>query len=201
MHVIGIIGGVASGKSTIAKRLGQLGAVVLDADAVGHEVLRNEEVKAALRKRFGDGVFNTAGEIDRSAVARIVFAGDATGEQALADLEAIVHPKIGERLAEKIAALQEDSTKAVVLDAALLLKSGWNRLCDTIIFVDVPREQRLARAATRGWSPEELDSRDARQTPIEQKRAAADVVIDNSGELADTLAQVDRFWAKQIHGA
>ena len=195
MLTIGIIGGVASGKSAVARRLGELGAVVLDADAAGHEVLRDEAVKAAIRQRFGDKVFTDDGEVNRRAVAAIVFADTPAGAAALADLEAIVHPPIGLLLQEKIQAIEQEGTaRVVVLDAAILLKAGWDRICDKILFIDVPREIRIQRAAQRGWTPDELDARDARQTPIEQKRAAAHVVIDNSGELANTLAQVDEFW-------
>lgn len=201
MKTIGIIGGVASGKSAVAKRLEELGAAVLDADAVGHEVLGQPNVKTAIRRRFDDGVFDEAGEIIRGEVARIVFEASPAGEQALADLEAIVHPEIGARMREKIEEMERvGNFPAVVLDAAVLLKAGWAPICDMILFIDVPREIRIQRAKSRGWSPEQLDARDARQTPIEKKRAAADVVIDNSGDLANTLAQVDRFWHSSIAG-
>ncbi len=195
MKTIGIIGGVASGKSAVARRLAELGAAVLDADTVGHQVLGQPQVKAAIYRRFGDGVFDEAGEINRGEVAKIVFDSTPAGEQALADLEAIVHPEIGARMREKIEEMEQvGNFPAVVLDAAVLLKAGWAPICDIILFIDVPREIRIQRAKSRGWTAEQLDARDARQTPIEQKRAAAGVVIDNSGDLANSLAQVDRFW-------
>jgi dephospho-CoA kinase len=163
---------------------------------VGHEVLREAAVKAAICERFGEGVFDNAGEVDRQKVAKIVFAEKEKGAKALSDLEAIVHPRIGERLRERIGEIaREGKTNVVVLDAAVMLQAGWASVCDQIIFVDVPREIRIARAKARGWSPQELDARDARQTPLAEKRAAADVIFDNSGDRRDVFEQVDRFWA------
>ncbi len=196
MHILGIIGGVASGKSAVAERFRQLGAEVLNADEVGHEVLREAPIKAKLRERFGAGVFDDAGEIVRKKVAQIVFAENEAGAWALADLEAIVHPRIGQRLRERIAEIDAaGKTDVVVLDAAIMLQTGWAKICDQILFIDVPREIRIERAKARGWSADELDARDARQTPLAEKRAAADVVIDNAGEKNDTWRQVDRIWA------
>lgn len=195
MKTIGILGGVASGKSVVARRLEELGAEVLDADVVAHEVLREDGVKSALRARFGDRVVGQDGQIDRKAVAKIVFADDDAGRRALADLEAIVHPRIGQRLRRRIDEIQQHGTaKAIVLDAAVMMKAGWHKLCDTMLFVDASPEVRAARAQSRGWSPQEVAAREARQTPVMEKRAIADVVIDNSGSLDDTFAQVDRFW-------
>lgn len=197
MHILGIIGGVASGKSLVAQRFAELGAEVLKADEIAHEVLRETEIKRAIRQRFGDAVFDDAGEVVRKKVAQIVFADDEEGAKALADLEAIVHPRIGQRLRERIADItREGKTDVVILDAAIMLQAGWAAVCDQIIFVDVPREIRVERAKSRGWSADELDARDARQTPLAEKRAAADVIFDNSSEPGDILRQVDRFWTE-----
>lgn len=196
MHILGIIGGVASGKSLAARRFAELGAEVLNADELGHEVLREAEVKAAIRKRFGDAVFDSHGEVARSKLAELVFAEDCAGTQALADLEAIVHPRIGQRLRERIGEIaREGKTDVVVLDAAIMLQTGWAEICDSVIFIEVPREIRIERAKARGWTAAQLDARDARQTPLAEKRAAADVIFDNSGEPSDIYRQVDRFWA------
>ena len=199
MRIIGILGGVASGKSVVANRLRELGAAVLDADVVAHEVLDEAEVQSAIRQRFGAEVFTAGGQVARGALAKVVFADDAAGSDALADLEAIMHPRIGERVAEKMREIQaEGSAKAIVLDAAVMMKAGWHKLCDVLLFVDVSPDVRVERSKARGWSDAEVAAREARQTPVEQKRAAADVVIDNSGELSDTFAQVDRFWREFI---
>jgi dephospho-CoA kinase len=196
MHILGILGGVASGKSAVARRLKELGAEVLDGDVVAHQVLRENDVKKAIRARFGDGVFDDEGEVVRGQLAKIVFAGDEEGEKALADLEFIMHPRIGQRLRERIDQIRRaGKTNVIVLDAAVLLKAGWRNFCTKILFIDVPRAQRVERAKARGWTAADVDARDARQSPIDIKRAAADVVIDNSGDLNDTFAQVDEFWA------
>ena len=136
--VIGILGGVASGKSLIARQLEDLGAVVLDADRAGHEVLHEPAVKAALRTRWGDAVFGTDGAVNRAAVGRIVFASPPAGPEELKFLERLTHPRITQRLREQMAAATAGGAKAIVLDAAVMLKAGWNRLCDAVWFVDVP---------------------------------------------------------------
>ena len=195
MKIIGILGGVASGKSVVANRMRELGAEVLDADVVAHEVLNEEEVQSAIRRRFGDAVFTLDGQVARRELAKVVFADDEAGRKALADLEAIMHPRIGARLDERMREIQAaGEAKSIVLDAAVMMKAGWHRLCDALLFVEVSPAVRVERSKTRGWSDKEVTAREARQTPVDQKRAAADVVIDNSGELSDTFAQIDRFW-------
>ena len=195
MKIIGIIGGVASGKSVVASRLRELGAEVLDADVVAHEVLTEPAIKAALAERFGQSIFSADGAVNRKALAQIVFAGDDAGNAALADLESIVHPRVGERLQEKTQQIKKDGVaEAIVLDAAVMMKAGWHKLCDVLIFVEVSPEMRVQRSRSRGWTDDEVASREARQTPVAEKRAAADVIIDNSGEVEDTYAEVDRLW-------
>ncbi len=197
IQLIGILGGVASGKSAVADRLGQLGAVVLDADDVAHEVLRDEDIKRRIAARFGADVLDEAGEVRRGALAKSVFADSDAGRQALADLETLMHPAIGQRIQQKIDAIaHDDPQQVIVLDAAVMMKAGWHKLCDRLIFVEVSPDVRVQRSRSRGWSDDEVASREARQTPLAEKRAAADVIIDNSGDLAQTYAQVDRFWAK-----
>ena len=181
MILIGIVGGIASGKSLVSSRLASLGAEVLDADRVGHEVLRELAVKEAIRARWGDGVFDCQGEIDRSEVARIVFAANPDGPRELAFLEELTHPRIGQRLREQIAKWSRDGrTAAAVLDAPVMFKSGWDKECDTIVFVDAPRAVRFARARQRGWTEADFESREGAQQTLEAKRLRADVVIDNS---------------------
>jgi dephospho-CoA kinase len=194
MQIIGLIGGVASGKSAVGAALARRGAVVFNADEFGHAVLKESEVRDALVKRWGPGVLGKDGEISRPAVARIVFARTPEGEQEREYLEQLVHPGIRRRIEAAIQALPETSIPAVVIDAALLLEAGWASVCTAIVFVDASREQRLARARTRGWSDDEFSRREAAQLPIEEKRRRASYVLENFGTLADLDAAVSRYW-------
>jgi dephospho-CoA kinase len=195
MHVIGLLGGVACGKSLVASLLGDEGAKVIEADALGHQVLRRSDVKQALAERWGDAVLDQDGEIDRAAVAKVVFEPTPRGRDELAFLERLTHSKIGDLLRERIEqTARRSSVPAIVLDAAVMLKAGWHALCDTIIFVDAPRDVRLQRAAARGWSEEDFAAREAAQESLDEKRRRADVIIDNSGSIESTRAQVERFW-------
>lgn len=195
MILIGIAGGIASGKSLVSKELQRLGAEILDADRAGHEVLRDPEVKQAIRRRWGDEVFGADGEIDRGKVAEIVFAPPPKGPEELAYLEALTHPRIRARHDARLVQLRRDSTaKVAVLDAPLLFEVGLDESCDKVVFVDVPRELRLARARDRGWSEEEFDAREKKQLPVDVKRSRADVIIDNSSSPEHAHAQVQRFW-------
>jgi dephospho-CoA kinase len=192
MLVIGLVGGIASGKSRVAEQFERLGATVLRADAIGHEILRRPEVEEALRRRWGKAVFDSHGRIDRSAVAQIVFG--STPEH-LQFLESVTHPLIGQVMHTRLVEIAgRGDIPAVVLDAAVLLEAGWNRFCDRIVFVDAKREQQIERACRRGWSVTDLASREAVQLSLEEKRKVADWVIDNSGTIDHTFAQVKQFW-------
>lgn len=199
MFVIGILGGVASGKSLVTQQLQQLGAATLDADKIGHEVLKEADVKQALRARWGDNIFGDDGEVQRSALAKIVFAPPPDGPRSLRELEQITHPRISARLQTQLAAWRKTSSlPAVVLDAPVLLKAGWNQLCDQILFVEATEEQRRARAATRGWSAADFAAREAAQESLAEKRRHATQVIDNTGTPEQTGEQVVRYWQKFI---
>jgi dephospho-CoA kinase len=191
--VIGILGGVASGKSLVAGQLAQLGAEVLDADRAGHEALRLPKVEAAARERWGGTVFDADGRIDRSALAEVVFALPPNGPAEREYLEQITHPAIGRLLQQQAEQLAAEAT-TVVLDAPLLLEAGWAVLCDQLIFVDAPRELRLKRALGRGWSEEDFSAREAAQQPLGLKKRLAAAIIDNSGSKEQTFAQVEHLW-------
>ncbi len=195
MHTIGLIGGVASGKSAVAAALARRGAVVFNGDELGHQVLQEPEVRDALVQRWGAGVLGTDGQISRPAVAKIVFAPTAEGAAEREFLEQLVHPGIRRRIEAAIRQLPDASIPAVVIDAALLVEAGWDALCSAVAFVDCSRAIRLARAKNRGWTEEEFARREAAQLPIEQKRRRATHRIDNSGTPADLEAKVAGFWA------
>lgn len=198
MFTIGLVGGVASGKSLVAQMLADRGAVVLSADQVAHDVLGLPEVRDALVARWGRGVLNSQGEIDRPAVARRVFG---PGPQELAErkfLEAIVHPPTRQRMEVELAAHAADGADVCVVDAPLLLEAGWNELCNLVVLVDTPRARREVFASQRGWKPDEIARREAAQMPMEQKRRAADYVIENSADLAALREQVAMFWSEMV---
>ena len=185
--VIGIIGGVAAGKSTVAAELAELGCAVVDADAVGHELIQHDDVKAELRELWGDRILDAAGSVDRSAVARRVFADGG----ALAELNAIMRPRMRVELGRRIKRLSADpAVKAVVLDAAVLLEAGWDDLCTAVVFVAADDKQRAARSAGRGWDRATWRRREKSQKPLDIKRARAEYVLDNSSSLAFLREQV-----------
>ncbi len=168
-------GGVGSGKSTVARRLEHHGAVVIDADAIAREVVEPgtsgyDEVVA----RFGDAVV-ADGRLDRAAVAKIVF----NDQDALADLNKIVHPRVGRRVAELTAAAPEDAV--LVYDVPLLAEKGSREGFDVVVMVLADRETRLERLAGRGMPREDAEARMAAQASDEQRRAMADEIVENNG--------------------
>jgi dephospho-CoA kinase len=196
--IIGITGGIASGKSLVAEQFCRLGAYKLDADRAGHEVLKQPEVIAKLRERWGDGILVQAesATIDRKAVGRIVFAPPPQGPAELAFLESVSHPRITAILERQIAEAggQRPPCPALVLDAAVMFRAGWRRFCDWLVFVEAPRQLRISRAALRGWGAEEFAAREAAQEPVQWKRWQADIMIDNAAGAERTFRQVQAFW-------
>jgi dephospho-CoA kinase len=189
--VVGLTGGIGSGKSTVSALLAAKGAVVVDADAVVHELQRpGTAVFEAMVDRFGNGIVAADGSLDRSAVADIVF----NDPDALADLNGIVHPAVG---AEIVRRMDELSTTdaVVVLDVPLMVESARGYPVAGLIVVDVDPEVALRRLVEqRGMREDDARARIARQASREERRARADVVIENSGSLDDLAAQVDRAW-------
>lgn len=194
MALIALTGGIASGKSTIARRLGELGAVVVDADALAREVVRpGEPALDAIRDAFGDEVFREDGSLDRAALGRIVFSDP--GKRHV--LNGIVHPAVLHRShAAFRAALTRDRAAVVVYDVPLIDARGVGEF-DRIVVADAPTEVRVERlVALRGMSEEDARARLAAQLSDEERRALASDLIDTSGSLESTLAQVDTLWTK-----
>jgi dephospho-CoA kinase len=189
--VVGLTGGIGSGKSTVSALLEAKGAVVVDADAVVHDLQRpGTAVFEAMVDRFGNGIVAADGSLDRSAVAAIVF----NDPDALADLNGIVHPAVG---AEIVRRMDELSTTdaVVVLDVPLMVESARGYPVAGLIVVDVDPEVAVRRLVEqRGMREDDARARIARQASREERRARADVVIDNSGSLDDLAAQIDRAW-------
>lgn len=199
MKVIGIVGGVASGKSEVTRILCELGARQFDADRAGHEALKSTNVKQKIAARWGEQVFGQEGEVDRKRLADIVFGQTPAAERERNYLEQLTHPEITARMESFLEECRQNDCPAVVLDAALLLEAGWDRLCDTIWFVEASRETRLARARERGWSEEEVLGREKAQENLDLKRKAADQIIRNEGSLQRTRVQVTHLWHSLIH--
>lgn len=202
MTIFGLIGGIASGKSFVAALLAERGAVVLDADRYAHAVLDEPEVRAALIERWGAGIEMADGSLDRGEIAQRVF-GET--EQAVAErqfLEGLIHPRVRERLREELQAARERGAPAAVLDIPLLIEAHWADECDAVLFVDTPAGVRQARAAERGWTPEELARREAAQTPVEVKRAGAAAVIPGTDEGAARTAVAEAWdrWVGSMEG-
>ena len=171
-----------------------LGAGVLDADRAAHEVLRQPEVEAAAKARWGAACSaRTAGSTGQR-LAKIVFAPGSEGSRERKYLEELTHPRIGHLLASQAESLAAGGTAAAVLDAPLILEADWDKLCDTLVYVDAPLSARQARASARGWTPADFTAREAAQLPPEAKRLRAHAVIDNSGSPQETQQQVERFW-------
>ncbi|MBL9162658.1 MAG: dephospho-CoA kinase [Planctomycetaceae bacterium] len=199
MLTIGLIGGVASGKSAVAVELARRGATVFDADQIGHAVLQRPSVRDELVARWGTGILDGAGGVSRPAIAKLVFGDSSEAKANRTALEELLHPLIRAQIEAEIRQLPDAVIPAVVIDAPLLIESGWNEVCQAVIFVDAPREQRLARAAKyRGWSPEEFARREAAQMPIDEKRCWSTHVIRNAGTLAELAAEVERFWSAAV---
>lgn len=196
MLVIGVAGGIASGKSLVTKCLQHFGASVLDADKLGHEVLRQTEVIERLVARWGSGIL-AGRQIDRKRLAQIVFAPGPNGQLELQALEAVTHPRIGSLIRSEMESIQQRcQPPATVLDAPVMFKAGWDQLCDKVVFVEVPQKVRKQRAACRGWDQDELAKRESRQTPVSEKRNLSTDVIDNSGSMQETFLQVRDLWRK-----
>ena len=199
MLVLGIAGGVGSGKSAVADQLVGFGAVVLDADRIGHEVLEEDKVKEQLVERWGQEIMDLAGQIKRDVVASIVFATGPESAEELSFLESVVHPRIGRQLESRVRAFRgQAKNEVIVIDAAVMFKAGWDGFCDCLVFVEAEASVRWARCQQRGWSREAYRRREASQASLEMKRERADWVLDNSGTLQELTSQVAEMWQQII---
>ncbi|MGY2002931.1 dephospho-CoA kinase [Blastococcus sp. SYSU DS1024] len=190
---IGLTGGIGSGKSTVARLLAERGAVVVDADRIAREVLEpGTPGLAAVAAAFGDGVLAADGSLDRAALAAIVFSD----EEARRRLDALVHPMVRQRSAELVATAPDDAV--VVNDVPLLVETGQAGTYDLVVVVEADLATRIARLVGRGLTETDARARIATQASDEQRRAVADVVLDNSGPLERLAEQVDRLWAERV---
>lgn len=194
MLLIGLTGGIGSGKSTVSALLAERGAVVIDADAITRELQRSgQPVFEAMVERFGPGVVADGGELDRQAVADVVFADPA----ALADLNVIVHPAVGAEIARRLE-VEAATDHLVVLDVPLLVESGRDDLA-ALVVVDVGPEVAVRRLVEhRGMREDDARARMARQASREERLARADLVVDNSGSLDELARVVAELWPRLV---
>jgi dephospho-CoA kinase len=185
LPVIGITGGIGAGKSSVARVLAKLGALVIDSDALAHDELRSTEVTEAIRAMWGAEVCSAGGEINRTALGRKVFS-DPVELQRLEDL---LYPRINRRRRQIVAEeAGKKGLRAVVLDAPKLHEAGVDKECDAVIFVDADEDVRLRRVSqSRGWTPAELARREKMQIPLDKKRSMADYVVVNNHTGVDSL--------------
>ncbi len=200
--VVGIVGGVGSGKSSVVKGVTEIRLLVIDADQVGHGLLLKDNIRRKLCDIFGENIFDEAGNVVRESLAEIVFGSSDEQTANRNRLNEILHPAIRDEIVLAVRQAPQDAD-AIILDAALLLESGWADECDAVIFIDTPDELRQQRvAANRGWPTEELQRREASQWNLAKKRQHAQFVIDNSGSLEAAARQMTLALKKIIleHG-
>lgn len=203
--VVALTGGIGSGKSTVAEALAKLGATVIDADAIVHELQSpGSPILEEIAQAFGPQLLDASGGLDRDALAAVVFRDP----EARKRLEAILHPKVGVELARRLAAAREAGDPLVVLDIPLFFearrggKGGASRMpVDAVVLAYAPEETQIERTMARdGCTRKEVQRRLRAQLAIEEKKRLADVVIDNSGSRADTERQVRGFYDRITQG-
>ena len=190
MLLVGLTGGIASGKTTVSAMLAERGAEVIDADHIARQVVMpGTPAWCKIRDHFGPGVLHPDGQLDRQALADIVFAD----KSKLALLNEITHPAIFARIADRLEA-HHGQDVVVVLDAALLIEAGLAEGVDVVVVVHSPREIQVERLAAKGVGATDARNRIAAQLEPEKRLARADIVIDNGGSLEDLGRQVDKLW-------
>ena len=195
MFLIGLTGGIGSGKSTVASRLKTLGARIVDADKIAREIVEpGEPALAELAEAF-DGVLNADGTLNRAELARQAFAAPEATEK----LNSITHPRIRERTLERFAQARTDGVPVLVYDMPLLIENGEYKKMDHVLVVDAEDEIRIDRLVnSRGLDEEDARRRIAAQISRDERLAAADSVVDNSGTRDQLLQQVDAFWEQVV---
>jgi dephospho-CoA kinase len=194
VRMVGLTGGIGAGKSAVAQRLAELGAVIIDADALAREVIEpGTDGLAEVVAEFGEGVLGPDGSVDRPALGRIVF----DDPQARARLEHIIHPRVRARTAEIVAAADPDAV--VVNDVPLLVEAGLYRAYEVVIVVEAAESIRVARlVAGRGMTESDARARIAAQATDDERRAVADVLIVNNGSSDELNEQVDAVWRERL---
>jgi dephospho-CoA kinase len=192
MKVIGLTGGIGSGKSTVSQLLHELGAVVLDADRIGHEAYKpNTETWLEVVSAFGRQILTSNGEIDRRRLAQIVFSDP----ESLARLNQIVHPRMYEMMKTQIEEFRRQGVKVVVLEAAILLEADWTPLVDEVWVTVTPEHEVVKRTVERTGLPEEqVIARIRSQLSSEERTKHANVIINNDGSIDELKVKIKELW-------
>jgi len=198
--IIGILGGIGSGKSTVAAEFAKLGCKVIDADTIAHELLDEPSVKEKVVVLFGRSILNPEGKIDRGKLAEVVFADvrsqkseirSQKSESALCLLSSVLHPLVLQRARELIKQYDcQNQVKAIVLDMPLLVEVGWDKRCDKLIFVDCEQKLRLDRAKKLGFDKNQVKIRENFQISLDNKANLADNTIENNSDFSVLAKQV-----------
>jgi len=179
--VVGILGGIGSGKSTVVRQVEDLRLQIIDADRIGHDLLSAPGILDQLRAAFDSSIFDDTGEVIRPRLAHVVFGETPAHANALSRLNQIIHPAIRQEIQRQILSVPP-GIDALIIDAALLLEAGWADQCSALIFIETPQVQRIERVKTnRNWTADELCRREQTQLPVSEKRSRCDYVVDNSG--------------------
>ncbi|MEO2000165.1 MAG: dephospho-CoA kinase [Pirellulales bacterium] len=209
MTVVGLIGKIGAGKTTVANLLQQHGAVVIDADALTHDALKDQRVQEQVRTRFGASVF-TGNEIDRSRLAECVFGNQPEQKNALKDLEGIIHPRVRKVLEERLRLITQREgdhgvgQTVVVLDVPLLVQGGLHNRCDRLIWLECEDSVRHRRLAVRGLSAEQVAAREeawSQGFPSDVSSFQAVSTVDTSVDIAYTEKQIEELWVEFTHGS
>lgn len=194
--IIGILGGIGSGKSTAAAEFGKLGCAIIDADAIAHQFLNEPGIREQIVEFFGGGVLGIDGKVDHRKLARLAFAD----VEKIEKLNSIVHPAVLAEVEKKIEEIQKKTeAKAIVLDMPLLAEVGWDKRCDMLIFVKCDEKKRLKRAEKNGiLGPDELKKRENFQISLDTKAAIAENTIDNNSDLSELARQVAEIFPEIV---
>ena len=192
MIVVGLTGGILTGKSTVSEMLGERGAVIIDADKIGHKAyLPHTQVWQEVVDAFGSCILKEGNEIDRKKLAGIVFSDP----EALARLNSIMHPRMHAMLKDEIERLRGEGVDSVVLEAAVLIEANWTDLVDEVWVTTAPEETAVKRLQNRGGLTEEqARARIRSQLTAEERAKHADVIIDTNCQLAEVRAKVEELW-------
>ncbi|MBQ9372839.1 MAG: dephospho-CoA kinase [Thermoguttaceae bacterium] len=200
--VLGLVGGIGAGKSFATKEFVAQGAVAFNADEEARNMYDNSEVLAAFRARWRD-VVDSEGRVDRAKLAALVFAPTPQGRRELDFLNAVLRAPLAARFKEWRETIVRDGTNrhVVVLDAPLLFEAGWDAFVDYVVFVDASEATRRRRIIERGWREDELERRERTQTPLAEKKARADFIIDADQDNSNMPLQVERILKAITRGA